>query len=55
MHPNAFTIDDTLKATHHNFDQKELMIAVKLLGMIKSSLLLIGLMVTGLGISGPKI
>ena len=32
-----------------DFNSKEIMIAVKLLGIIASSLLLIGLMVTGLG------
>ena len=48
MHPNALTTDDTLKVSHH-YDQKELMIALKLYGIMASSLLLIGLMVTGLG------
>ena len=42
--------DDTLKVTHHSLDQKETMIAVKLFSIMASSLLLIGLMVTGLGI-----
>ena len=51
IHPNAFTTDETLKVTHHNLDQKEMMIAVKLLGIMSSSLLLIGLMVVGLGMS----
>ena len=55
IHPNGFTSDDTLKVTHHNFDQREIMIALKLLGIMASSLLLIGLMVTGLGISGIEI
>ena len=48
---NAWKTDDTLKVTHHNLDQKEMMIAVKLLGIMSSSLLLIGLMVVGLGMS----
>ena len=49
MHPNAFTTDDTLKVTYSNIDEKEIMIALKLHGIMSSSLLLIGLMVTGLG------
>ena len=48
--PFAFTTDNTLKVTHHNFDTKEIMIALKLHGIMSSSLLLIGLMVIGLGI-----
>ena len=51
MHPYAFRNDDTLKVTHH-YDQKQLTVTLKLLGILASSLLLIGLMVTGLGISG---
>ena len=46
---NAWTTDDTLKVTHHSLDQKETMIAVKLLSIMASSLLLIALMVTCLG------
>ena len=49
MHPNAFTTDDSLKATYSNFDEKEIMIALKLHSIMSSSLLLIGLMITGLG------
>ena len=45
---NAWKTDDTLKFTA-SLNQREIMIAVKLLGIIASSLLLIGLMVTGLG------
>ena len=45
---NAWKTDDTLKFTA-SFNQREIMIAVKLLGIMASSLLLIGLMVTGLG------
>ena len=48
MHPYAFRNDDTLKVTHH-YDQKQLTITLKLLGIMGSSLLLIGLMVTCLG------
>ena len=47
---NAWKTDDTLKFTA-SLNQREIMIAVKLLGIIASSLLLIGLMVTGLGMS----
>ena len=49
MHPDAFTNDETLTVTHH-YDQKEITITLKLLGIMSSSLLLIGLVVTGLGI-----
>ena len=45
---NAWKTDDTLRVTA-SFNQREIMIAVKLLGIMASSLLLIGLMVTGLG------
>ena len=48
MHPYAFRNDDTLKVTHH-YDQKQLTVTLKLLGIMGSSLLLIGLMVTGSG------
>ena len=40
-----------MKVAHHRLDKKELMIAVKLLGIIVFSLTIIGLMVTGLGIN----
>ena len=46
---DAWLTDDTLKVTH-GIDQKEMMIALKLHGILASSLLLIGVMVTGLGI-----
>ena len=39
-----------MKVTH-GVDQKEMMVALKLHGILASSLLLIGLMVTGLGMS----
>ena len=48
---NAWKTDDTLKVTHHIVDQKEIKIALRLLGIMATSFLLIGLMVTGLGIS----
>ena len=47
---DAWKTDDTLKVTH-GVDQKEIMVALKLHGILASSLLLIGLMVTGLGMS----
>ena len=55
MHPNAFITDDTLKVTYSNIDEKEIMVALKLLGIMSSSLLLIGMMITTLGISASKI
>ena len=48
MHPDAFTTDNTMKVTH-KLDRKEKIIALKLLGILAVSLLLIGLMFTGLG------
>ena len=48
MHPNAFTPDNTMKVTH-KLDRKEKIIALKLLGVMAVSLILIGLMFTGLG------
>ena len=48
---NAWITDDTLKVTHHKVDQKATMIALKLLGIMSFSLLLIALMVKVLGIS----
>ena len=47
---NAWKTDDTLKVTQNYFDQKEVMIAVELYGIMASSLLLIALMVKLLGI-----
>ena len=47
---NPWSTDDTLKVTHHKLDQKEIMIALKLLAIMESSLLLISLIVLGLGI-----
>ena len=48
MHPDAFKTDNTLTFTHH-YDQTEMMLALKLYGILSSSLLLIGLIVIGLG------
>ena len=45
---NAWKTDDTLKFTA-SLNPKEIMIVLKLHGIMASSLLLIGLMVTGLG------
>ena len=51
IHPDGFTNDETLKITHHHsYDWKEIWIALRLYFIMSSSLLLIGLMVTGLGI-----
>ena len=50
---NAWKADDTLKVTT-GVDQKEMMIALKLHGILAFSFLLIGLMVTGLGMSVPE-
>ena len=45
---NAWKTDDTLKVTH-NYNQEEMLIGLKLYGIMSSSLLLVGLLVTGLG------
>ena len=50
MHDDAWTRDDTMKVTHHYKDETEISIAMKLYVIMSSSLLLIGLMVTCLGI-----
>ena len=54
MHPNddvdAWTTDDKMKVTHH-YNGKEIMTACKLYGIMASSLLLIGLITTRLGIA----
>ena len=55
MDGDVFITDDTLKVTHHNLDQREVKIALRLLGIMATSLLLIGLMVTWLGRSTSKI
>ena len=47
--------DDTLKVTHSHLDQKEIMIAVKLLAILSSSLLLISLIVKVQGTSDSEI
>ena len=56
LHPDALTTDETLKVTHHHeVDQEEIMISVKLIGVMSSSLILLALMMKGLGISGSEI
>ena len=52
---DPWSFDNTLKVTHHNLDKKEIKIALRLLGIMATSLLLIGLMVTWLGRSTSKI
>ena len=52
---DAWSTDDTLKVTQNYFDQKEVMIAVKLYGIMASSLLLLALMVKLLGMSGSEL
>ena len=52
---NNWKTDNTLKVTRHNLKKKEIRVALKLLGIMSSSLLLIGLMVTWLGRSTSKI
>ena len=47
---DAWTADDTL-TFHHHYDEKERSKILRLFGIMASSLLLIGLVVTGLGIS----
>ena len=51
---NPWSTDGNVKVTHHNFDQQEILTALKLYGIMSSSLLLIGIMVAGLGISRNK-
>ena len=56
MHHSAlktFTTDDTLVVTYH-YNQNEIMMTLKLYGIMAVSLLLIGLMITGLGIHSEK-
>ena len=56
MYPNVpWLTDETLKVTHQNLDQEGIMIAVKPLLILASSLPLLGMMVTGLGISGFEV
>ena len=49
MHEDAWAVDDTMKVTHH-YDETDILITLKLYVIMSSSLLLIGLMVTCLGI-----
>ena len=55
MHPDAFTTDETLKVTHHREVEIEIMISVRLIGIMSSSLILLALMMKGLGISDSEI
>ena len=56
MDPDALITDETLKVTHHReVDQKQIMISVRLIGVMSSSLSLLALMMKGLGISGSEI
>ena len=53
---NAWKTDDTLKITHNrDMDQKQKMMLVRLIGIMSSSLILLGLMIRVLGISGTEI
>ena len=49
MLADAWTTDETLRVTH-GLGNEEIMIGLKMYGIVASSLLLIGLMVTVLGI-----
>ena len=49
MHPDVLTADDTMRVTHQ-YDQIELMITLKLFGIISSSLIIFGLVITIIGI-----
>ena len=51
---DPWSADETLRVTHHNVAQKETKIALKLLGIMASSLLVTGLMFTGPGMSGSE-
>ena len=58
-HPDALITlktDNFLKVTHRIIvDEKEIMISVRLIGIMSSSLILLALMMRGLGISGSEI
>ena len=47
--------DESLKVIHYNFDQKDILIGMKMLGITVSALLIIGLMVTAVGKIGYEI
>ena len=47
--------DESLKVIHHNFDQKDILIGMKMLGITVSALLIIGLTVTAVGKIGYEI
>ena len=51
---NPWSTDETLKVIHDNKNQREIMIGIKLLGIMSSSLFLLGLMVTELGMFGNE-
>ena len=61
MHSDAlalitFKTDDSLKVTNGVIvDEKEIMISVRLIGIMSSSLILLALMMRGLGISASEI
>ena len=56
MDPDALITDETLKVIHHReVDHEEIMISVRLIGIMSSSLILLALMMKGLGISGSEI
>ena len=47
--------DESLKVIHYNFDQKDILIGMKMLGITVSALLIIGLTVTAVGKIGYEI
>ena len=47
--------DESLKVIYNNFDQKDILIGMKMLGITVSALLIIGLMVTAVGKIGYKL
>ena len=49
MHDDAWKIDETLEVTHPNLNQEEKLVGLKLCGIVSSSLLFTGIMVTRLG------
>ena len=56
MHPDALATDATLKVTHHReVDEKQIMMSLRLIGVMSSSLILLALMMKGLGICGSEI
>ena len=47
--------DESLKVIYNNFDQKDILIRMKMLGITVSALLIIGLTVTAVGKIGYEI